>query len=171
MHHYTKSEEDLGIETTTYIATQGSLPSTLPDFWWMVWQENTRVIVMTTKEVERGKGQTHPIGISVVRMKWRVPLELKSPAGSTRWRLLMPRWPSDVNITPFPLSLSTVKRLISRVCRFTWDTSLGDALRATTMGHYSSDSSPHPWIRETSRFLDISLTRLRAAATQHSRPT
>jgi tyrosine-protein phosphatase non-receptor type 11 len=38
-----------------YIATQGCLPSTMSDFWDMVWQENTRVIVMTTKEIERGK--------------------------------------------------------------------------------------------------------------------
>ncbi|KAG0693452.1 hypothetical protein GWK47_027492 [Chionoecetes opilio] len=63
-----------------------------------------------------------------------------------------------------PLPLSTATRLISRVCRFTWDTSLGKALRATTMSHYRSDSSPHPWIRDTFRFLDVSLTRLRAAA-------
>nr|XP_045597693.1 tyrosine-protein phosphatase non-receptor type 11-like isoform X3 [Procambarus clarkii] len=51
------SEEDVGIEAKTYIATQGCLPSTSADFWWMVWQENTRVIVMTTKEVERGKNK------------------------------------------------------------------------------------------------------------------
>ncbi|XP_042242953.1 tyrosine-protein phosphatase non-receptor type 11-like isoform X2 [Homarus americanus] len=51
------SEEDAGIEAKTYIATQGCLPSTCADFWWMVWQENTRVIVMTTKEVERGKNK------------------------------------------------------------------------------------------------------------------
>ncbi|GAB6023095.1 protein tyrosine phosphatase, non-receptor type 11 [Chamberlinius hualienensis] len=38
-----------------YIATQGCLPATINDFWWMVWQENSRVIVMTTKEVERHK--------------------------------------------------------------------------------------------------------------------
>jgi tyrosine-protein phosphatase non-receptor type 11 len=38
-----------------YIATQGCLPGTTSDFWDMVWQENTRVIVMTTKEIERGK--------------------------------------------------------------------------------------------------------------------
>ncbi|XP_063903249.1 tyrosine-protein phosphatase corkscrew isoform X3 [Zophobas morio] len=38
-----------------YIATQGCLPSTIADFWQMVWQENCRVIVMTTKETERGK--------------------------------------------------------------------------------------------------------------------
>lgn len=39
----------------TYIATQGCLPNTITDFWNMIWQENTRVIVMTTKELERGK--------------------------------------------------------------------------------------------------------------------
>ena len=38
-----------------YIATQGCLPHTVNDFWHMVWQENSRVIVMTTKELERGK--------------------------------------------------------------------------------------------------------------------
>ncbi|XP_017871889.1 PREDICTED: tyrosine-protein phosphatase corkscrew isoform X2 [Drosophila arizonae] len=39
----------------TYIATQGCLANTKTDFWNMIWQENTRVIVMTTKEIERGK--------------------------------------------------------------------------------------------------------------------
>ncbi|XP_037028783.1 tyrosine-protein phosphatase corkscrew-like [Bradysia coprophila] len=38
-----------------YIATQGCLLNTIADFWNMIWQENTRVIVMTTKELERGK--------------------------------------------------------------------------------------------------------------------
>ncbi|KAG0729817.1 Decapping and exoribonuclease protein [Chionoecetes opilio] len=49
---------------------------------------------------------------------------------------------------------------LAQVCRFTWDTSLGDALRAPTMGHYRSDSSPHPWKRQTSRILDVALTRI-----------
>jgi protein tyrosine phosphatase len=35
----------------SYIATQGCLPATKADFWQMIWQENTRVVVMTTKEV------------------------------------------------------------------------------------------------------------------------
>ncbi|XP_024903575.1 tyrosine-protein phosphatase non-receptor type 11, partial [Pteropus alecto] len=40
-----------------YIATQGCLQNTVSAFWMMVLQENTRVIVMTTKEVERGRNK------------------------------------------------------------------------------------------------------------------
>lgn len=44
----------------SYIATQGCLQNTVNDFWRMVFQENSRVIVMTTKEVERGKVKPTP---------------------------------------------------------------------------------------------------------------
>ncbi|XP_058994172.1 tyrosine-protein phosphatase non-receptor type 11-like isoform X2 [Mustela lutreola] len=40
-----------------YIATQGCLQSTVAAFWAMVHQENTRVIVMATREVERGRNK------------------------------------------------------------------------------------------------------------------
>ncbi|CAH2062772.1 unnamed protein product, partial [Iphiclides podalirius] len=39
----------------TYIATQGCLSSTIYQFWSMIWQEDVRIIIMTTKEIERGK--------------------------------------------------------------------------------------------------------------------
>ncbi|XP_031558481.1 tyrosine-protein phosphatase non-receptor type 11-like [Actinia tenebrosa] len=40
-----------------YIAAQGCLPATVEDFWSGVYQENSRIIVMTTKEVERGRNK------------------------------------------------------------------------------------------------------------------
>lgn len=58
-----KVDESIGSELGSdpsgkvYIATQGCLPSTIADFWQMVWQENCQVIVMTTKETERGKNK------------------------------------------------------------------------------------------------------------------
>ena len=39
----------------SYIATQGCLPTTINDFWSMVWQEKSMIIVMITNEMERGR--------------------------------------------------------------------------------------------------------------------
>ncbi|XP_041953919.1 tyrosine-protein phosphatase non-receptor type 11b isoform X2 [Alosa sapidissima] len=44
-------------EGKVFIATQGCLQNTVMDFWKMVYQENTHVIVMTTKEMERGRNK------------------------------------------------------------------------------------------------------------------
>ncbi|XP_057409887.1 tyrosine-protein phosphatase non-receptor type 11-like isoform X4 [Balaenoptera acutorostrata] len=40
-----------------HIATQGCLPTTVAAFWAMVRQEDTRVVVMTTREAERGRNK------------------------------------------------------------------------------------------------------------------
>ncbi|KAL0965911.1 hypothetical protein UPYG_G00287730 [Umbra pygmaea] len=42
-------------ETFKYIASQGPLPTTLGDFWQMVWEQKSDVIAMMTQEVEGGK--------------------------------------------------------------------------------------------------------------------
>lgn len=36
-----------------YISTQGCLPETVGDLWTMVWQQGVRLIVMTTRELEK----------------------------------------------------------------------------------------------------------------------
>ncbi|XP_065066990.1 uncharacterized protein LOC135692673 [Rhopilema esculentum] len=38
-----------------YIASQGPMPSTVDDFWWMIWQHKIKVVVMACKEIELGK--------------------------------------------------------------------------------------------------------------------
>lgn len=49
-------------EGKVFIATQGCLQNTVLDFWKMVYQENSHVIVMTTKEMERGRVRFSPGG-------------------------------------------------------------------------------------------------------------
>ncbi|XP_056114429.1 tyrosine-protein phosphatase non-receptor type 6 isoform X1 [Rhinichthys klamathensis goyatoka] len=43
-----------------YIACQGCLATTVGDFWQMMWQAESRVIVMTTREVEKGRNKCVP---------------------------------------------------------------------------------------------------------------
>lgn len=42
-------------ETRNYIVTQGCLHNTVDDFWKMIWQEDSRIIVMITKLFEKSK--------------------------------------------------------------------------------------------------------------------
>ncbi|KFV96938.1 Tyrosine-protein phosphatase non-receptor type 20, partial [Eurypyga helias] len=49
----------VGEEEHFYIITQGPLPSTMADFWQMVWESESDVIAMMTKEVELGHVKCH----------------------------------------------------------------------------------------------------------------
>uniref|UniRef100_A0A8C6P1H5 protein-tyrosine-phosphatase n=1 Tax=Nothobranchius furzeri TaxID=105023 RepID=A0A8C6P1H5_NOTFU len=53
----TREDERHAEESKVFIATQGCLQNTVVDFWKMVHQENAHVIVMTTKEMERGRNK------------------------------------------------------------------------------------------------------------------
>ena len=53
-----------------YIACQGPLPNTCPDFWQMTWEQGSSMVVMLTTQVERG------------RVRWSVILTLKTSSKS-----------------------------------------------------------------------------------------
>jgi len=38
-----------------YISTQAPIPSSIPDFWRMIWEQEVPVIIMLTKLFERGQ--------------------------------------------------------------------------------------------------------------------
>ncbi|KAJ2804282.1 hypothetical protein H4S07_004265, partial [Coemansia furcata] len=42
-----------------YIAAQGPLPEAMGDFWHMVWEQKSRVVVMLTKNAEHGRAKCH----------------------------------------------------------------------------------------------------------------
>ena len=42
-----------------YIAAQGPLPVTTADFWQMIWEQRSSLVVMLTTESERGRVKCH----------------------------------------------------------------------------------------------------------------
>ncbi|KAF1375768.1 hypothetical protein PFLUV_G00223610 [Perca fluviatilis] len=67
----------VGDEEFFYISCQGPLPSTVPAFWQMIWENKSDVIAMMTQEVERGRIKCHKY--------W--PEKLGVPLDSGRYQL------------------------------------------------------------------------------------
>lgn len=82
-------------QKNAFISTQGPLPRTFGDFWKMVWEQMSVVIVMTTRAVERGRtkcGQYWPPdkGSSVTHEGFKIEntdVEGQSDFALTRLRL------------------------------------------------------------------------------------
>jgi protein tyrosine phosphatase len=55
-----------------YVGSQGPLQATVGDFWRMVWETNTRVVVMVAREVEDGKEKVYPYWPEDVNMPFDV---------------------------------------------------------------------------------------------------
>ncbi|KAH9629793.1 hypothetical protein HF086_009920 [Spodoptera exigua] len=113
-------------QKNAYICTQGPLPKTFSDFWRMVWEQGTLVIVMTTRAVERGRvkcGQYWPLadGQHVVYGDFAVTTQAVehdedyTRGGSRRiWHGQYTRWP-DYGV-PGGGSAQPVLRFLAR-CR------------------------------------------------------
>lgn len=54
-HHFLKFIQDLSPNCPKFITTQSPLPVTLTDFWVMVYEQGSEVIVMLSSETEQGK--------------------------------------------------------------------------------------------------------------------
>lgn len=69
-----------------YICTQGPLDKTVEDFWRMVWQEKSVIVVMLTKVVEQGKVKCASyFPEDVGEQTLAGPFKIKTDGKNTEW--------------------------------------------------------------------------------------
>lgn len=130
--NYVKGPKDPG---HYYIATQAPLENTMADFWRMIWEQNSRVIIMATDLIENGIDRCAeylPPSVVLdnhmtfgnlqvtlksreVKDKYAVSsLHLKNTATNT-WREITHfwyQWPTDTKSSPVPEKASVVAMLL-----------------------------------------------------------
>ncbi|XP_015777605.1 PREDICTED: receptor-type tyrosine-protein phosphatase delta-like [Acropora digitifera] len=95
-----------------YIATQGPLPDTTEDFWRMVWEQNSKIIVMVTNLEERGR----------IKCSQYWPSEGRETHGDIQVQLTETVELSDFTIRKFCLKKSSSKdeRMVSQYHYTIW---------------------------------------------------
>lgn len=113
-------------QKNAFISTQGPLPRTFGDFWKMVWEQMSVVIVMTTRAVERGRtkcGQYWPPdkGSSVTHEGFKIEnldVEAQPEFALTRLRVtntkVFDQLLKDINIGWNGLELTNISSCICR---------------------------------------------------------
>ncbi|XP_053612109.1 tyrosine-protein phosphatase non-receptor type 9 isoform X2 [Plodia interpunctella] len=172
-------------QKNAFICTQGPLPKTFGDFWRMVWEQGTLVIVMTTRTVERGRvkcGQYWPLapntsaqhgGFAITNeaveqeddytVTHLVLTDLRSEQSRHVWHGQYTRWP-DYGV-PGGAGAGPVLRFLQRVRRAQHQArhDLGDAWAGHSRGppivvHCSAG------IGRTGTFLTLDICTLRLSA-------
>jgi len=92
-----------------FIATQAPVPTTVQDFWRMIWESNSGIIAMVTKEVELGKTKCHKywpdergtLQCGTLEISWVSQTELSPDFSVRRFVLYNPRLDESREITQF----------------------------------------------------------------------
>ena len=106
------SDDGEGYLDRTWIVTQGPLENTIEDFWSLVWQEDTRVVVMLTKTFE------------VVRLMcsqyWPVHMNVAEDYGALKVELLREERYAHYNVRHIKLTHKNEARYITQFHYTSW---------------------------------------------------
>lgn len=91
-----------------YIATQGPLPHTFSDFWRMIWEQGSIVIIMITNLIERGRRKCD--------MYW--PEEGSETYGCVTVKHINTFSRAHYTVRMFSLKSSKIKKVIDMVTLF-----------------------------------------------------
>jgi protein tyrosine phosphatase len=92
-----------------FIATQAPVPTTVQDFWRMVWETNSGIIAMVTREVELGKTKCHKywpdakgtLQCGTLEISWLSQTDLSPDFSVRRFVLYNPRINESREISQF----------------------------------------------------------------------